>query len=73
MGDTRKDFSEFYPGGRVPLPSVPTGIEDIGARARLDALASAVGALADLDPDGPESVAEVKERVNAVAGAVAAV
>lgn len=74
MSDTiRTDFTDFYPGGRVPLPAVPTGIEDVGARARLEALSEAVGALVDLDPDGPESMADVKERLNAMAGAVAAV
>lgn len=70
---SRTDFTDFYPGGRVPLPAVPTGVEDVGARARLEALADAVGAFTDLDPDGPESIADVKERLNAVAEAVAAV
>ncbi len=70
MGDTRKDFSEFYPGTGRPVPA--PGVE-VDARERLNALAAAVGAITDLDPDGPESVADVKEQLNAVKNAVAAV
>ena len=73
MGDTRKDFSEFYPGTGAPVPAPGEEVADAYARERLNALAAAVGAITDLDPDGPESVADVKEKLNAVKNAVAAV
>jgi hypothetical protein len=73
VGDTRKDFSEFYPGTGRPVPAPGVEVEDAYARERLNALAAAVGAITDLDPDGPESVADVKEQLNAVKDAVASV
>ena len=73
MGVNGRDFGDFYPGGGVAQPgygSVQVAV-DGEARARLDALASAAGAITDLDPDGPESEADVKERQNAILHIVA--
>lgn len=71
--DERRDFGEFYPGGGAASYSPPASnvAGDVAAlKARVDAVGAAAGALAELDPDGPESLAEVKELVNGVRSAL---
>ena len=70
-----RDFGDFYAGGGVARPAygaVPQAVDE-EARARLDALAAAAGAMTELDPQGPESEADVKQRQNDLAAVIAAV
>ena len=76
MADERRDFGEYYPGGGTQTVSPPT--QNVGARVtkleeRVAAVKAAAAALPDMDPNGAEALADVKEKVNAVKDAVAAI
>ena len=77
MGDTRKDFGEFYPRGGAAQPveaDVEVGEALDALDARIDALKGridAAAAVAALDADGAESLADVKEKVGEVVAALA--
>ena len=74
MADERRDFGEYYPGGGTQTVSPPT--QNFGGRVtalegRIEAVKAAAAELPDMDPDGEEALADVKEKVNAVKDALA--
>jgi hypothetical protein len=77
MGDARRDFGEFYPGGGAAQPveaDVEVGEALDALDARLDALKGRLDAAAAVtvpDADGAEGLAEVKETVGEVVAALA--
>lgn len=76
MGDARTDFGEFYAGGGAAQPVEADVVVSAALTAidlRIDALKGrmdAAAAVAALEPDGPEALADVKEKVNEVVTAL---
>lgn len=67
----RRDFGDFYPGGGTATVSPPA--ENVGARVaviegKVAAVAAAAAELPEMDPDGGEALADVKEGLTAVKG-----
>lgn len=72
--DERRDFSEFYPSGgkaTVSPPFVESALSQLAeVKGKLAAVAAVAAALSDMDPDGPEALADVKERVGELGNAL---
>ena len=73
MADERRDFGEYYPGGGVEAYTPPA--ENVAGRVaavegKMGIVAAAAAALPELDPDGDVPMADVKQGLNGVKGAL---
>lgn len=73
MSDERRDFGEYYPGGGEASYVPPAG--NVAGRVKvlegkIAAAGAAAAGLPDMDPDGGESMADVKTAVSTVKDAL---